>query len=264
MRLAPAGDLHRLGEAADIADVDAVELVDVALDVGQELPLARRIPRRWRTARRSCGAAPRRLPASRRGSAPRGNRACPSGIFWQKLAASATREAVVVVDAEHDVVAQFLARLDAPWRRRGDRLARLVDGRGCRGRPGDRRMAFQPCVDQHLGLLDHLGAGLGVGGGEGRDAVAMLAAEQLVDRHAERLALDVVQGDVDRRDRRRAARGRPRNTGCDTSPATARRCASGRGRSGTRDSARWRRPPPSRGRTARFRPSRTRPRRSRP
>ena len=31
--------------------------------------------------------------------------------------------------------------------------------------------------------------------------VALLAAEQLVDRHAERLALDVVQGDVDRRDR---------------------------------------------------------------
>ena len=32
--------------------------------------------------------------------------------------------------------------------------------------------------------------------------VALLAAEQFVDRHAERLALDVVQGDVDRRDRR--------------------------------------------------------------
>ena len=36
-----------------------------------------------------------------------------------------------------------------------------------------------------------------------RDAVPLLAAEQLVDRHAQRLALDVVQRDVDRRDRGR-------------------------------------------------------------
>ena len=36
---------------------------------------------------------------------------------------------------------------------------------------------------------------------ERRNEVALLAAEQLVDRHSERLALDVVQSDVDRRDR---------------------------------------------------------------
>src|SRR5690606_18339585 len=38
--------------------------------------------------------------------------------------------------------------------------------------------------------------------GEGRDEVALLAAEKVVDRHAERLALDVVKRDVERRDRR--------------------------------------------------------------
>ena len=37
--LGPAGDLHRLGQAADVADVDAVELGEVALDEGEELPL---------------------------------------------------------------------------------------------------------------------------------------------------------------------------------------------------------------------------------
>ena len=34
----PCGDFHRLGQATDIADVDAVELREVALDEGQELP----------------------------------------------------------------------------------------------------------------------------------------------------------------------------------------------------------------------------------
>src|SRR5258707_12925182 len=37
-----------------------------------------------------------------------------------------------------------------------------------------------------------------------RDAVAQLAAEQLVDRHAQRLALDVQKRVLDRRDRERA------------------------------------------------------------
>ena len=40
VRLAPASDLHRLGEPADIANIEPVELMDAALDVGQELPLA--------------------------------------------------------------------------------------------------------------------------------------------------------------------------------------------------------------------------------
>ena len=173
------------------------------------------------------------------------------------------RQAVVVVDAEHDGLAELLARLDAPLRRLGDALARLVDAAAvvagreeADGAPAHRH--------QFLRLLDHLGAARALGRREGRDVVALLAAEQLIDRHAERLALDVVQRDVDRRDRGRAARGRPRNTGCGTSPARARRWRTGRGRSGTRDSARSPRRPPSRGRKGRSRPSRRCPRRSRP
>ncbi|MEZ5906962.1 MAG: hypothetical protein R3C69_18345 [Geminicoccaceae bacterium] len=38
-----------------------------------------------------------------------------------------------------------------------------------------------------------------MGRGEGRDAIALPAAEEVVDRHAERLALDVVKRDVDGR-----------------------------------------------------------------
>jgi len=56
--------------------------------------------------------------------------------------------------------------------------------------------------DQRLGLFDHFRPRRRAGGGEGRDAVTLFAAQQLMDRNTERLALDVVQGDVDRRDRR--------------------------------------------------------------
>src|SRR5262245_46258751 len=40
VRLAPACDFHRLGEPADIANIEPVKLVNPALDVRQELPLA--------------------------------------------------------------------------------------------------------------------------------------------------------------------------------------------------------------------------------
>src|SRR5690606_35200035 len=40
--LAPPGDLHRFSKAADIADVEPIELVDAAFDVRHELPLARK------------------------------------------------------------------------------------------------------------------------------------------------------------------------------------------------------------------------------
>src|SRR6478735_906742 len=40
VRFAPASHLHRLGEPANIANVDPIKLMDAALDIGQELPLA--------------------------------------------------------------------------------------------------------------------------------------------------------------------------------------------------------------------------------
>ena len=87
--------------------------------------------------------------------------------------------------------------------RRSTRAARrcrllLVPG----GEEADRRSS--PVRDQLAGPArwHHRPSALVAGRGEGRDAVALLAAEQLVDRHAERLALDVVEGDVDGGDRR--------------------------------------------------------------
>ena len=59
VRLAPAGDFHRLGQPADIADIESVELVDAALDVRQEIPLAGKFladgKRRGRFGRVMCG-----------------------------------------------------------------------------------------------------------------------------------------------------------------------------------------------------------------
>jgi hypothetical protein len=98
------------------------------------------------------------------------------------------------------------SRVSQPGRGRADRLARLEErssqpvalvGRVHRGT--DHAPALR---EQQLDVVDHPLTGRR-GVGEERHVVALLAAEQLVDRHAERLALDVVQGDVDRRDRGR-------------------------------------------------------------
>jgi len=52
-------------------------------------------------------------------------------------------------------------------------------------------------------LVDHLRPRLGGGGREGRHPVPVLPAEELVDGHAQRLAADIVERDVDRGDRGR-------------------------------------------------------------
>ncbi len=100
MRLGPAGDFHRFGQAADVADVDAVELVNVALDIGQELPFRGEfLADRKGNVGHAC-AAPRRPRGFRRGSVLRGSRACRGGIFWQKAGGFGDGQAVVIVDAE--------------------------------------------------------------------------------------------------------------------------------------------------------------------
>src|SRR6478609_9466057 len=105
---------------------------------------------------------------------------------------------MMIVDAEDDLTAQLLAGLGAPSGGQRDVFARLVDlgALMTRRRQAQRGPAMR---DQHPGLLDHIRAGLAVGGGECRNAVALLAAEELVYGDAERLALDVVKRDVDRR-----------------------------------------------------------------
>ena len=57
-----------------------------------------------------------------------------------------------------------------------------------------------PCSISSLPCSIISGARLGGGAGESRHPVPLLAAEELVHRHAQRLALDVVERDVDRRD----------------------------------------------------------------
>ena len=66
--------------------------------------------------------------------------------------------------------------------------------------PGTKRMERQPSVDQLPRLLDALRSGERAGRGEALHPLAAGAAQELVDRHAERLAEDVPEGDVDRRD----------------------------------------------------------------
>ena len=154
----------------------------------------------------------------------------PGGMRWQKDGRLGHAQPVMVVDAQHrprpDRLAQFgRARCAVrPMDSRGSNRLAIAAGIGMPGAGADDVPA---ALDQQLHLLDQLRPHRRAGGGEAGHVVALLAAQQLVDRHAQRLAGDVVQGDVDGRDRRRSARARPRNTGCGTSPATARRYACG-------------------------------------
>ncbi len=135
----------------------------------------------------------------------------------------------MIVDAEHHFVAQRFARLvehpvrSAPIDSRGSKMFLAV----LPEREEADRLS-SPAAHQLLGSFDRsIALGLVAGRGEGRNVVALLAAQQLVDRHTERLALDVVERDVDAPKSPPAGRGRLRNTGCDTFPARSRRCAIG-------------------------------------
>src|SRR5688572_14746672 len=108
---------------------------------------------------------------------------------------------MMIVDAEDDI-AQRLARLVEHPCGRADRFARLEDALAVlpRGEKADR---LPPLRAQLAGSFDGgIALGLVSGGSESGDAVTLLAAEQLVDRHPERLTLDVVESDVDRGNRR--------------------------------------------------------------
>ena len=104
----------------------------------------------------------------------------------------------MVVDAEDDPVVQGLSRLDQPLRGLCDRLARLEDALVAVRQP----LPVQP--DALPAILDEC---LRLGEGrvlvplarrrEAGHEVAVPAAQELVDRYAQRLALDVVEGDVD-------------------------------------------------------------------
>ena len=97
--------------------------------------------------------------------------------------------------------AQRFARLDTPFGAFRQVFTRLIDRVGSvpgRGQP-HRRPAV---IDQHPCLFDHIRPGRGRGGRECRHTITLPAAEQVIHRHAQRLALDVMEGNIDRRDRR--------------------------------------------------------------
>ena len=196
MRLAPAGDFHRLGEPADIANIDPVELVDAALDIGQELPLAGKFLADGKrdVGHRSQGLVGLRCLVAYRLLEEIEHAAAELVAEARRLG---HRQPMMIIDAEDDIVAQRFARLVEHPRGRTDRFARLEDGLAVL--PGGEEADRLPSLfAQFAGSVDGpIALGLVSGGRERGDAVALLAAEQLVDRHPERLALDVVESDVD-------------------------------------------------------------------
>lgn len=125
---------------------------------------------------------------------------------------------MVKVNREADRRANRATHFANPVRRERHGLHRFVD-RAIAARPaliGD-AIPAGPLLVRHAGaeaekspsfrdrlarLLDDVRPGETTGGSEAADFGAARAAEQLIDRHAERLAEDVVERDVNRRDDR--------------------------------------------------------------
>ena len=256
VRLAPAGDLHRLGEAADVADVDARELRRARARCTAGTATCSGTPRRSRTGTSTMRAE--RLVGLRRLVADRlleeVERARRHPLAERRRLGD--RQPVVVVDRR--AMTSGPTRLAQPRsqrrrRRRSTRAARRrVPPAVSSGAWIHVRTTFQPCATSSLRVLDQSPGPSALGRREERHVVAMLAAEQLVDRHAERLAADVVERDVDRRDGGGERRGRPRSTGSSgTSPARARRlCIGSRPTRNCPSGDRSRRSPPARGPTS--------------
>src|SRR5205807_9301600 len=126
MRLGHAGDLHRFGQPADVAHIDAGEVGNAALDKGQELPLAAELladgegdgGQLAQRVVRLGGLIADRLFEEVEGAG--GHALAEGGSFGDG-------EAVVVVDAQHRLGADYLADLGQPIGGDGDRFAGLVD-----------------------------------------------------------------------------------------------------------------------------------------
>ena len=111
------------------------------------------------------------------------------------------RQSVVVVDAEDGLRTQCLTELVEPVGGWPDALPRFKDPFtglihlvGCMHAGAN---DVPPLRHEHLGLFDQAWPHRRLGRGEHVAPIAMLAAEQLVDRYPKRLALDVVEGDID-------------------------------------------------------------------
>lgn len=121
---APAGDFHRFGEATDIAEIEPVKLVNIALDIGQELPLAGEF------------LTDRKGHVGHTAQALVGFRAFVADWFFEKVERTTghflaetggfgDREAVVIINPEHDLVAERFAGLDKKFCCLPDTFSRL-------------------------------------------------------------------------------------------------------------------------------------------
>ena len=119
MRLGPPSHLHGFGEAAHVADVHPRKVGQVLLDEGQELPLAGELLAHGKghggqLAQRGIGF--RALVADRLFQEVERSR----GQALAERGGLGHTEAVVIVNAQHDLAATLLAHLGQPFSSDGD------------------------------------------------------------------------------------------------------------------------------------------------
>ncbi len=126
VRLAPASDLHRLREPADIADIEPVELMDVALDIGQELPFAGKF---LADGERDLGHPAQSFISFRGFVSDRLLKEIKHAAaeLVAKACRLCHRKPMMIVYAEDDLVAQRFPRLVQHARSRADRLPWFKD-----------------------------------------------------------------------------------------------------------------------------------------
>ena len=205
VRLRPVGYLERLGDAADVAQVDARVADELLLDDLAELPLVRPL------LARGYGHADVPREGAVAGGVLGAQRVLDEeGVVFLDAAAQVHDvvgvEAGVHVEGYMDVGADglaypgnlLLAQEDGLHGVEDARLPRLQHPARLRLSPADELPALLDVFDAPL---DQLVGGVALAVGIADDLVTDGAAQQLVDGQAERLALDVPQCYVDAADR---------------------------------------------------------------
>ena len=181
-------------------------LENVALEIGHELPFGREF---FADCEGHLGHAAQRF-------------VCPRGLVADWLFEEIERalseflaerggfghaEAVMIFHTENGRVAQFGAYGPDPIDGGGDRFTRFIDRFGFL-ESAQQANAVPAGIKGDPGLFHHLGTGVGRNRCKGGNALTRAPAQELIDRNAERLALDVVARNVDGRD-----------GGCEDAPA---------------------------------------------
>jgi hypothetical protein len=200
--LAPAGHLHGFGKSANVANVDASKVCEALFDVRRELPLAGELladgeGHVGHGAQGGVGVGA--FVADRLFQEVNGPRrhALAEGSRFSHA------QPVVVVGPNHGSRPHGRAQGGVPLGGDGNGLARL-EAVAAVADPGtvNRGANALPAIGHvALHLLDQVVPVLRAGGDKAGHEVALLAAQQLVDGHAEALGHQVVQRDVDGRHR---------------------------------------------------------------